>query len=84
MELAIIADVHRKNGQLRFAIGDVIDFPKSTWQGIANSLGRALETFAKPPGTLAAHQRQTVPGDAAAKAPGSRRSRGGRPRKTGV
>ena len=48
MELVITKDIKRADGGVRLQAGAVQNYPRPTWQSIANTAGMELEDFTKP------------------------------------
>ena len=48
MERVITQDIKGADGGVRFQAGGVQDYPRPTWQAIADSAGMNLDDFTKP------------------------------------
>ena len=47
MERVFLRDVVRKDGSIRWKNGQIVDYPKFTWDNIARSLGEPLGGFSE-------------------------------------
>ena len=46
MELVFTKDIPRTNGD-QWSVGQIVDYPRATWDAIAKSLGKKLNTFTR-------------------------------------
>ena len=46
MELVFTRDIPRTNGD-QWSVGQIVDYPRATWDAIAKSLGKKLNTFTR-------------------------------------
>ena len=53
MELVLLRDIPRADGSLRFRRGETKDWPKDTWENVADQVGVSLEELAGPPAAVA-------------------------------
>ncbi len=45
MERVFTEDILKDDGSVRFGAGEVRDFPRDTWEGLARTLGCSLKDF---------------------------------------